>query len=137
MFSANGHLDQKYKKSRSTSNIKTTPNFVDNKHNSSDLILLQTKTNVVFATITDVDNYLPIRQISTDQMGKFPILSNRGNRYIMVVYEYDINAIYVEPMINKSTVELIRKYNALHNRLCGAGIKLLYQKLDNELPAAF
>ena len=55
----------------------------------------------------------------------------------MVVYEYDINTILVEPIKNKSTVELLEKYTVLHDRFCDAGIKLLYQKLDNELPAAF
>jgi hypothetical protein len=32
-------------------------------------------------------------KIYTDQTGRFPVLSNRGSKYIMVLYEYDDNAI--------------------------------------------
>ena len=31
--------------------------------------------------------------ISTDQTGRFPTISQRGNKYIMVLYNYDSNAI--------------------------------------------
>ena len=97
--------------------------------------MIQTRTNEVFATIRNLDDDLPTGQISTDQTGGFPILSNRGNQYIMVMYAYDLNAILVEPMKNKS--KIIEKITILHDRLCRTGIKPLYQKLDNEAPAAF
>jgi hypothetical protein len=32
-------------------------------------------------------------QIFSDQTGRFPITSSRGNKYIMVVYDYKSNAI--------------------------------------------
>ena len=55
----------------------------------------------------------------------------------MAVYAYDLNAILVQPMKNKSTTEIIVKFTILHDRLCNTGIKPLYQKIDNEAPAAF
>lgn len=75
--------------------------------------------------------------MSTDQMGRFPILSNIGNQYIMIMNDYDSNIILAESMKIKSTAEIITKYTILYDRLCHAGIKPLYQNIDNEAPAAF
>ena len=98
--------------------------------------MVQTRTNEVFAAIRNLNDDLPTDQISTDQTGGFPIFFNRGNQYIMVMYAYDPNAILVEPMKNKSTIEIIAKFTKLHDRLCRVSIKPLYQKLNNEAPAA-
>ena len=73
MFSAKGRLDQQYKYSRSTSKIKTTKKFIDNKIDSSDITLLLIRNNVVFTTITDFDNCFPTRQVPTDETGRFPV----------------------------------------------------------------
>ena len=99
--------------------------------------MIQTRTNEVFAAIRNLEDDFPTGQISTDQTGRFPILSNRGNQYIMGMYAYDSNAILIEPMKNKSITEIIAKFTILHDRLCRADIKALYQKLDNEAPAVF
>ena len=40
--------------------------------------------------------------IYTDQTGKFPYVSSKGNCYIMVAVHVNANAIYVEPMKNKT-----------------------------------
>jgi hypothetical protein len=37
-------------------------------------------------------------QIHSDQTGRFPITSSGGSKYIMVVYDYDFNAILTEPL---------------------------------------
>ena len=137
IFSAKGHLDLQYKNSRSTSKIRTTKNSFDNTQDFSDLPLIQTRTKEVFAAIRNLDDDLLTGQISTDQTGRFPILSNKGSQYIMVMYAYDPNATLVAPMKNKSTTEIIAAFTILHDRLCHAGIKPLYQKLDNEAPATF
>ena len=34
--------------------------------------------------------------ISTDQTGQYPIVSQKGNQYTMVLYNYDSNAILAE-----------------------------------------
>ena len=34
--------------------------------------------------------------ISTNQTGRFPIMSQKGNQYMMVLYNYDSNAILAE-----------------------------------------
>jgi hypothetical protein len=33
-------------------------------------------------------------QIYTDQTGRFPVVSSKGNKYIMILYDYDSNAIF-------------------------------------------
>ena len=75
---------------------------------------------------------LPIRRISTDQTGGFPITSNRGNKYAMILYKYYCNAILVEPMKLRTTSEISRAYKFLHTRLSARGLKQKFKRLDNE-----
>jgi hypothetical protein len=46
--------------------------------------------------------------IFSDQTGRFPITSSRGNKDIMVVYDYDYNAILTEPLTSRTEMELLR-----------------------------
>ena len=71
--------------------------------------------------------------IFTDQTGKFPTRSQRGNKYIMVMVEIDSNAILVEPMTSRKDAEMIRAYDALLSRLRRAGIVPIKHVLDNEI----
>ena len=50
--------------------------------------------------------------ICTDQTGAFTIRSRQGNKYILILCEIDSNAIYSEPMQNRTTGEIIRAYQA-------------------------
>jgi hypothetical protein len=50
------------------------------------------------------------RLMYTNQTGKFPKKSNKGNHYIMVLIEIDSNAILVEAMKKRSVGEMIRAY---------------------------
>eukprot|EP00957_Ditylum_brightwellii_P118907 9068931-Ditylum_brightwellii.AAC.1 len=54
------------------------------------------KIQLAFATIIDKG------KIYIDQTGKFPVVSSKSNRYIMVIYVYDANCILVEPMKNRT-----------------------------------
>ena len=45
-------------------------------------------------------------KIYSDQTGKFPKTSQRGNKYIMVMVEVDSNAILVEPMKSRNDDEM-------------------------------
>jgi len=58
----------------------------------------------------------------SDQTGRFPTRSQRGNKYIMVMVEIDSNSILVEPMKSCKDDEMIHAYNALLLRLKRAGI---------------
>jgi hypothetical protein len=45
------------------------------------------KTQFVYAATIDAG------QIYTDQTGRFPVVSSKGNKYIMILYDYDSNAM--------------------------------------------
>ena len=47
-------------------------------------------------------------QIFSDKNGRFPRVSSRGNRSVIVLYDYDSNAILTEPLRNNTTSELVR-----------------------------
>jgi hypothetical protein len=44
----------------------------------------------------------------SDQTGRFPATSSRGNKYIMVLVKVDGNCIDAEPMKNKSEGAMIK-----------------------------
>jgi hypothetical protein len=60
------------------------------------------KTQCIYAAVVDAG------QIYTDQTGIFPVISSIGNVSIMVLYEYDGNAIMAEPIKNNKTAELLQ-----------------------------
>jgi hypothetical protein len=75
-------------------------------------------------------------QVFSDQTGRFPVTSSKGNKYIMILYDYDSTAILAEPIKNRSATELLRAYSLLHQYLLDRGLKPQLQKLDNECSAA-
>ena len=88
------------------------------------------RTNSVYTKVVEVTG-----KTFTDQTGRFPVTSSKGNQYIMVLYDYDSSAILAELMKNRSKSELFRVYTWMHTYLCHRGLKLLLHKLDNECPA--
>jgi hypothetical protein len=75
-----------------------------------------------------------IGQIHSNQTGRFPITSSRGSKYIMVVYDYDSNAILTEPLTSRTKTELLQAYSKLPDYLTTRGLKPVLQRLDNEAP---
>lgn len=73
--------------------------------------------------------------IFSDQTGKFPTTSLRGNKYIMVMVDIDSNAILVQPMKSRSDEQMIRAYDVLVGRLQQANIHPKKHILDNEISA--
>ena len=52
--------------------------------------------------------------ISINQAGRFPIVSQKGNQYTKVLYNYDSNAILVEGCKTRTATELTATYNILY-----------------------
>jgi len=73
-------------------------------------------------------------QLHTDQTGRFPTQSSRGMNYLMIAYDYDSNAILAEPLKNRSALELLHGYTAIHSTLVARGLRPQLQCLDNEAP---
>jgi hypothetical protein len=84
------------------------------------------KTDCVYATIVNSG------QIHSDLTGRFPTTSAKGNKYILVLYDYDTNKILTEPMKSSGDQEMVRAYNKLIQELVDHGSKPCLQRLDNE-----
>ena len=59
-------------------------------------------TKDVFVTV-----YNPRKTIFTDQTGKFPLRSSRGNQYQMIVHDIDSASSWIKPMKNRTEVEIV------------------------------
>ena len=78
------------------------------------------------------------KKMYSDQTGRFPTMSYKGNQYIMVVYEAKIsNNIFVEPMRNRQAAEMVAAYQRAVDRMKKAGIEPKMHILDNEISAEF
>lgn len=71
-------------------------------------------------------------QIYTDQTGAFPVASTAGNRYIMILYDYDSNYIAAEPIPSRTEFQLLQAYKKMRRTLQLRGLKPKLQRLDNE-----
>ena len=88
------------------------------------------------------DVYIKVHNVTetmyTDQTGRFPATSTRGNQYIMVLVEVDGNYIDAEPMKNKTEGSMIKTYLILWTRLTASGtVRPKTHLLDNEASSAF
>ena len=91
------------------------------------------KNLVTFKTVTE---YEPTGAVATDQTGRFPVRSSRGNQYLMVAYVRDANAILAVPIKNRNESSLVEAYNTIYDKLTNAGVKPVVQICDNECPKA-
>jgi len=95
------------------------------------------KTNVEKENDIMIDVYDTNNTIYTDQTGKFPSVSSRGNRYQMILTHMDTNSIWVKATNNKTEGEMIlaRWWALLHMKACGILPK--HQVVDNECSASY
>ena len=70
--------------------------------------------------------------IATDLCGVYPTMSNCGIKYILVLYDYDSNAILAKAMKTNKGEAITTAYDALHTKLTDASITPILQYLDNE-----
>jgi hypothetical protein len=71
-------------------------------------------------------------QICTDQTGRFPVVSSKGNKYIMILHDYDSNAILAQPIKDQKAAELLKAFQVMEQELVARGLKSKLMKLDNE-----
>jgi hypothetical protein len=128
-----GHMNQTRKNVRSTKAKPTTweqPAQSPLKEpNTSQLT--GKKVRDVFTRVYDIRE-----TVFSDQTGRFPTRSLRGNKYIMVMVEIDSNALLVEPINSRNDHEIAREYRVLMTRLQHAGIVPKKHILDNEVSEA-
>jgi hypothetical protein len=87
------------------------------------------RTHAVFATVLPSSN---LHKSYSDQTGKFPVQFSRGYNYVMVLYNYDSNAILSKPIKTRQASELTQTWTALHSRLQSNGYAPDLHILDNE-----
>jgi hypothetical protein len=107
-----GHLNQQRINSRSTK-IKDQIKIVTTEKDLDYGI----KTYCIYAATIDAG------KVYTDQTGRFPVISSKRNKYIMVLYEYDGNAVLAEPIKNRTSAELLRAFQVMETKLTARGFQ--------------
>ena len=87
----------------------------------------------IYAAILDPS--APTGRTYSDLTGRFPVQSNRGSNYILVVYEYDSNAIIVQPLRNRTAPEIKCVFQSVVHYLNAWGLHPRLHTLDNEASA--
>ena len=121
-----GHLDQERKNLRSTQALP----------NESTPPVPSTKTKEVYITCyfeNERTNLLPVhRKIYSDQTGAFPYKSSRGNQYLLVMYDYDSNAIVFEPLKTRQSKAMVQAFDKCCQKLKVHSTTSNMFVLDNE-----
>jgi hypothetical protein len=115
-----GHLNQQRQNARTTK-IKDAKVIVTEPD-----IYHGIKTQFVHAATIDAG------QIYTDQTGRFPVVSSKGNKYIMILYDYGSNAILTQLIKDRTAPELLKAFQVMEQALVARGLTPKLMKLDNE-----
>jgi hypothetical protein len=118
-----GHLNQMRQNIRSTQQpeVITEPDAD---------IVQEDKCHYLYATTLETN------QIYSDLTSRFPTTSLSGNKYMLILYDYDSNSILSAPMKNRGDKEMVRAFDLLIQSLILRGLKPLLQRLDNEASLA-
>ena len=103
------YMDQERKNIQSTKHIKSEVGVEEDRSFYPDTESV--KTHEIFATIIPFN--LKITGFS-DLTGAFPYKSSRGNLYVMVMYDYDKNAILAEPIKNRQAAIIHNTFTKFH-----------------------
>eukprot|EP01082_Thalassiosira_pseudonana_P011880 g10662.t1 g10662 contig4:2284681-2286983(+) len=123
-----GHMDQRRTGIRSTkSSHAVPPPDIVNTMEEPEQAPQNDKTNMVFMTIAEAEG-----QLFTDQTGRFPVTSNRGNNYIVLFYVVDANFIKSYPIKSRHRTELLKAYDDVYKYLRIRGYRPKLHRLDNE-----
>jgi hypothetical protein len=60
------------------------------------------------------------------------VVSSKGNKYIMILYDYDSNAILAQHIKDRAAPELLKAFQVMEQELAARGLKPKLMKLDNE-----
>ena len=132
--SEKGHLDQEKKGLQSTT--------LTNYYNDNFPDKIPEKTNNRFITICDAINKnntvlttAPKSKAYVDLTGRFPHMSSRGNQYLVVMYDYDTNAIVFEPIKTRQSKEIYNAFKNCERKISRNNVTPKIFVLDNEAAA--
>jgi hypothetical protein len=120
---AKGHMNQ------IRQNIRSTQPVVEQPAPETDMIQ-EDKCHYIYASILETN------QIYSDLTGRFPTTSLSGNKYTLILYDYDSNSVLSAPMKNRGDKEMVRAFDCLIQSLIIRGLKPHLQRLDNEASLA-
>jgi hypothetical protein len=83
-------------------------------------------TQFVYASTIDAG------QVYTDQTGRFHVVLSKGNKYIMILYDYDSNTILAQPIKDRTAPELLKAFQVMEQELVARGLTPKLMKLDDE-----
>ena len=66
-----------------------------------------------------------------DQTVRFPKMSSKSSKYILVIYDADISAILAESIKSRVEQELLRVTTNMYEYLTARDLKVSFQILDN------
>ena len=121
-----GHLDQQRK------NIQSTKVQQDDRETMASLAPLENgrHTHAMYAATICYNE--PTGKLYSDLTGRFPVQSSRGNKYILVAYNFDSNSIHVKPLKSRHDHDTIKAYDKIYTMLTSHGLKPQLHWLDNE-----
>jgi hypothetical protein len=60
------------------------------------------------------------------------VVSSKGKKYIMILYDYDSNAIFAQPIKDLTAPELVRAFQVMEQEFVARGLKPKLMILENE-----
>ena len=129
-----GHQDQESKNIRSTTRIfpdPTGPAQDLQDTDSSDLApSIEPRSHQLCAMMFEKQAVL--KSSYSDQTGRFPVPSSRGNHYVFVLYHQDTNTIHAVAIPNRKAASIRDAWEATHKMLVHQGHPPELHILDNE-----
>jgi hypothetical protein len=115
-----GHGRHTPSRVRSTKQTQAAAQPEEQEHNEEENIIA-TKQKIIFFKVYNLEEEAT-HKIWTNQTGRFPKQSSRGNQYIMVLVKSGSSAILIKPMKNRSAGEMAQAYQAIIDHLNPSGI---------------
>jgi hypothetical protein len=110
-------------------NIRSTQPVVENTAPEPDMIQ-EDKCHYIYPATLETN------QIYLDLTGRFPTTSLSGNKYILILYDYDSNSVLSAPMKNRGDKEMVKAFDLIIQSLIIRGLNSHLQRLDNEASLA-
>lgn len=85
------------------------------------------KINQAFAVFKEIG------RVYSDQTGRFPITLSLGSKHVFLLYSYDANAIFTEPIKSRAGRDIVDAYTKIHKHLYKAGFTPKMHWLANEV----
>ena len=117
-----GFMDQQRQGTRSTKPVPVNPETMK----EVPQIPNNERSHHVYTNITNLDG-----KLYSNQIGRFPITSNCGNCYIVIIYAVDGNYIKAYPINSHHRSQILKSYDDVYAFLRVQGYQPQLHKMDN------